>query len=586
MQFAVGETLEAMINRRGRLSPEEAARIGAAVARGLAAAHDRGIIHRDVKPANIIVDESAGSVRLTDFGLAKHFGGASISIDGTVAGTPAFMSPEQARGETLDGRSDLFSLGATLFSAVAGRLPFNGDTSDVVLHRIKHDPAPELATIDPSCPIWLSNVVARLLEKKIDRRMASAVETAELLANAASPTRIRSTGLGWFGRFAERRSLTTVATAIAALALLAPMISLGIRYFIPNARKDSEVGDERSAGFSIVGRSERFASLGEAVERAADGDVIELFGSGRLAEKKTQIRGKKLTIRGAAGSRVTITSADKDAQWIDTDSNLSLVGLNVEWKIDLVRLEANQPVGAMSVIAAVGCDSLSIERCEIAAGRYAFGVMSTAKEIRISNCRLHSGGCTLLLNAERCRTCSIEGSTITGNNAIFISFNSIGGDSADLCSIRMTENTIRVAGDWGFWLGFWYQNPPKSKLELIVERNVVSAKYALGFPFRATQMARTSGRVNDYLRFQGKDNVYRRGMEYVASVRLKPLTFISTGSKTYAEFVANDRVDDQGGIEADLRFSQDDRWDRLTLEAIENPTGKPLKSLGSPFTRP
>ncbi|MDW8263686.1 MAG: serine/threonine-protein kinase, partial [Phycisphaerales bacterium] len=123
MQMLLGETLERRLERDGRLPVAEAARIGREVALGLAAAHAKGIIHRDIKPANIWLEAGTGRVKLLDFGLALPRDSVHLTRSGFVIGTPAFMSPEQARGEPLDARSDLFSLGVVLYLATTGERP-------------------------------------------------------------------------------------------------------------------------------------------------------------------------------------------------------------------------------------------------------------------------------------------------------------------------------------------------------------------------------------------------------------------------------------------------------------------------------
>ncbi|HVK07726.1 MAG TPA: serine/threonine-protein kinase, partial [Gemmataceae bacterium] len=120
MQLLEGETLESRLRREPRLPPREAARIGREIALGLAAAHAKGLVHRDVKPSNVWLEAPTGRVKLLDFGLALLRNGADLTTSGFVIGTPTYMSPEQARGEDLDGRTDLFSLGAILYQMTTG----------------------------------------------------------------------------------------------------------------------------------------------------------------------------------------------------------------------------------------------------------------------------------------------------------------------------------------------------------------------------------------------------------------------------------------------------------------------------------
>ena len=154
MPFLKGHSLDELLRRLKVLKPAQAVRIGAQVARGLAAAHAAGLIHRDIKPANIWIEpEGGGRAKLLDFGLARDArpdreGREHLTRTGAVVGTPAFMAPEQARGKPLDARADLFSLGCVLYRAVTGRLPFRGPgTMDTLLAlATETPPAPDRST--------------------------------------------------------------------------------------------------------------------------------------------------------------------------------------------------------------------------------------------------------------------------------------------------------------------------------------------------------------------------------------------------------------------------------------------------------
>src|SRR5262249_53312869 len=126
------------LDREGPLELEDILHIGEQAAAGLAAAHKQDLIHRDIKPANILLDQ-AGKVRLTDFGLARAVDDTSLTQTGTIAGTPQYMAPEQARGAPLDDRADLFSLGSVLYAMCTGRPPFRAPTTVAVLKRVCED---------------------------------------------------------------------------------------------------------------------------------------------------------------------------------------------------------------------------------------------------------------------------------------------------------------------------------------------------------------------------------------------------------------------------------------------------------------
>jgi serine/threonine protein kinase len=137
MQFIDGRTLQEKLDRGGPLPLKEVLRIGLQVAAGLAAAHAQGLVHRDVKPANILLENSVERVKITDFGLARTVDDASLTQSGFIAGTPAYMSPEQADGDKVDHRSDLFSLGSVLYTLCAGHPPFRAGGGELGPDRVR-----------------------------------------------------------------------------------------------------------------------------------------------------------------------------------------------------------------------------------------------------------------------------------------------------------------------------------------------------------------------------------------------------------------------------------------------------------------
>jgi len=152
MQFIDGPTLQKKLDRTGQLPLKEILRIGLQIAEGLAAAHRHGLVHRDVKPANILLENGVERVKLTDFGLARAGDDARLTQSGVVAGTPLYMSPEQAQGEAVDFRSDLFSLGSVLYAMCSGRPPFRAPTAVAVLKRVCEAMPRPIREINPELP--------------------------------------------------------------------------------------------------------------------------------------------------------------------------------------------------------------------------------------------------------------------------------------------------------------------------------------------------------------------------------------------------------------------------------------------------
>src|SRR5262249_7857135 len=165
MQFIDGCTLQDKLDRGGPLPLKEVLRIGLQTAEGLAAAHRQGLIHRDIKPANILLENGIQRVKITDFGLARTVDDPSLTRSGYIAGTPAFMSPEQANGHRVDHRSDLFSLGSVLYALCAGHPPFRAETTLAVMKRVCEEIPRPVRELNPDVPEWLQAVIAKLHAK-------------------------------------------------------------------------------------------------------------------------------------------------------------------------------------------------------------------------------------------------------------------------------------------------------------------------------------------------------------------------------------------------------------------------------------
>ncbi len=247
MPFVDCESLQQRIDRNGPLKIEEVLRIGHQIALGLSAAHAQGLVHRDVKPANILLEKGVDRVMLTDFGLARAADDASLTRTGVIAGTPQYMSPEQARGDAIDARSDLFSLGSVMYAMCTGRPPFRAETSYGILRRITDDEPRAIRETSPELPSWLTTLVTRLHAKAPEYRFDSAGQVALLfeqcLAHVQTPDSPLPPELQEH-RVAFRlsgRILTIVASAlgVAAIAIAASLIWMN-REGKPEASADHE----------------------------------------------------------------------------------------------------------------------------------------------------------------------------------------------------------------------------------------------------------------------------------------------------------------------------------------------------------
>jgi hypothetical protein len=244
LEFVDGFSLATLLGKRPAVPTDAVAAIGAAIARGLAHAHSRGIVHRDIKPANVMTS-MRGDVKIFDFGIAQRTPGVDAvsptrGDDSAAYGTPAYMSPEQILGESVDGRSDIFSLGIVLYQLVCGARPFErGDESDrrPAANRIRRDPPIPLHRRAPDVPLALERIIMRAIEKlPVDR-----FQSAEVMAEQLEEFATARSGL---------RSEKLVVSALEHAGLIAPRATEGARAPAQNRRASVR---RAIAGLAVLG---------------------------------------------------------------------------------------------------------------------------------------------------------------------------------------------------------------------------------------------------------------------------------------------------------------------------------------------
>jgi hypothetical protein len=338
MPLLKGESLEDRLDRERQLPVPEALRIAAEMAQGLAAAHAEGLIHRDVKPGNVWLEGKQGKVKLLDFGLARlQSDDSKLTQSGMIVGTPAFMAPEQARGEPIDARADLFSLGCVLYLMLTGERPFKGENALSTLMALATHEPPAPQVVNPDVPADVSDLTMRLLAKEAARRPASAQEVVDALAvirrgmgESSSVTAVQRSPLVRVGsRWSDRGWAATVLglLVLAGLAALAVVIIRDkqgkeiARIEVPEGGivevdgsvvgpKKGAQGEEpprdRAKPFVLVraGRERHeFKTFGGVLNELQDGDAIEVHGNGPFLIGPVELKGRSLTVRAAPGYR-------------------------------------------------------------------------------------------------------------------------------------------------------------------------------------------------------------------------------------------------------------------------------------------
>lgn len=250
MQYMPSGSLEKRLVDDGQLSTRAVVRIGMQVANGLAAAHRQGIIHRDVKPANVLLEAGLERAIVTDFGLARVLDEATMTQSGSISGTPQFMSPEQARGESLDPRTDLFSLGCVMYAACTGHSPFRSETLLGVMHRVCETQPRPIRESNPEIESWLAAFIDKLLEKNRENRFESAVQVsnllAEELAHLQSPTVAPEPKREWWQKEVTPRTSPNFTRNISLIGGIVALAFFGwaLYGYLPTFNSPNLVQDE------------------------------------------------------------------------------------------------------------------------------------------------------------------------------------------------------------------------------------------------------------------------------------------------------------------------------------------------------
>lgn len=298
MELVEGGSLHERIKKDAPLPLEVVLRFGSQIANGLAAAHTQGVIHRDIKPGNVMLEQQVARVKITDFGLARiTMDNSDLTSQGNQLGTPAYMSPEQVHGRDVDDRTDLFSLGCVMYAMIAGHSPFRGTHAFDAARKILEHTPPSLNEIDDDVPLFLPDIVSKLLEKDPKKRYQTAEEVGEVLNHYLA--RLNQTRTDELHTLKEetlnfKSSARPNRRLVGVLVLLLALIAIGatspLWFASPEQTQDSQGNSNekgktsppvvpRDANIITVSKAgaAQFKTIGEALANAAPGMTIRVL---------------------------------------------------------------------------------------------------------------------------------------------------------------------------------------------------------------------------------------------------------------------------------------------------------------------
>jgi hypothetical protein len=597
LQLVQGESLADRLRRCGRLPIAEVVRLGAGIARGLSAAHAKGLIHRDIKPANILLEHETGRAKLADFGLAKHLGDSALTLEGNIAGTPEFMSPEQASGRELDVRSDLFSLGVVLYAASAGVSPFHTETPLLTLERVRAAAPRPLQEVEPTLPDWFCRIVQRLMAKEPGERIQTALELATLLEQTQATTprnaHVESTQRDRTEAAFIRIRRRWQVRAMWLIPLVVLMLALGLYAGLLWKNGPERASNSKpQAGFAIAGNEQVWPGLDLALAAARDDDIIEVYGDGPYLTPPLAITEKRLTVRAAAGARPVFLSqmpgVPTEQPFLLTDSALRLEGLTIHWSLVLPAGRTEPDMLSRCVILG-NRGRVELHRCRIIVGRQAVCVGVTGRDLVLRDCHLSSGnGLGVFWRTAPGARLSAENCVFEGRVGMTILAAAEIARPAS-ASIGLGQNTFAV--ETSIQLALF--PGPKQPLDINTRGNLFdNAQHCalLGHRSARAGEAPTSKELIEAVRsianWSEEGNVHRRRAQYVVAQR--PGGFLPAEVDSAARWLKLWNLPLGQSVEGDIQFHKRDAkstTEPLRLQCVLNPSGPLPPKIGAEADR-
>ena len=514
MELVEGQSLAERLEGEGSVPWNEGARIGAEISAALAVAHARGVVHRDIKPANILLEGGSGRTKVTDFGLAKSIFDVSLTEAGILAGTPEFMSPEQANDQDATTLSDLFSLGVVLHTIVVGESPFRGTTPLTTLRNLCNDEPKSLCDIDSAVPLWFSNIVAQLLSKRPVDRPQSATELIEVFSRNQSivgDPAVRTSSPGQARTLPQSHHRTT-------LAVVAGLLIVGLLFAFYEWRETSSEGLLSDSKFMVAGHDQPFRSIEDAIAAAGDNGLVEVHGNGPYFVPSLRT-GKSLAIQAAAGFQPVfvseMSSSTADEPFLTATGDLRLEGIEIRWTVASRQGFGIEDFARPCLVKIDGGD-LTMRNCRLVAGHMNCCLNVSHGSVDMQNCHLASkdGPCCVwspgIASRWDAETCVFEG-------RVGVMFDAAGTRHSSVAEFEFRANTFASFRAFHMVMGKQLR-----RFEFKTERNAldVDELFALvpGQTFRSRRLsaAETRRLVATVLDWKESQNLYSFKVKYLS----------------------------------------------------------------------
>ena len=562
MEYVAGTTLAQHIAKHAPLEAAELIQIGIQMALALAAAHSYGLIHRDIKPSNVLLEQDTHRVKLSDFGLAKAVDDVSLTQTGVIIGTPEYMAPEQARGQRVDQRADLYSLGLVLYVAGTGNSPFRSDSTIQTIGKICNDTPPAIRELNPDIPAGLAKIIERLMAKEPSARYQLAEQVAELLqkqhdgvshppADEKSGCVVDSAGLAKTQTLTEQpgsqpprrnRRYLTWLVAIAGVLVLA-IIGL--------------VRRPLSSGFVLLDSNRTCETLAEAIQMAEDGAVIQVLGNGPFPTSPIQIDGKAITIRAADGFHpiltVPVPGQPSDQPLLTSNAKLVLEGIEINWAItpSMDPPAISEFFRRCAVMIYKG--SLHASNCKFVAGNQTGCVGGIGSVCHVRNCHFVAAtGMCVGWQPTAADHIELENSILDGRGALAL-FVAGSLEESDPCTVRLIHNTMQARRA----VHFFVSAGRRGFADFVVEKNIFDVDNLC--VVSASRMRRRSAdfgvNMPSFISWNEKENVYARSVSFFAHTLVRRAAKPETaGPRNLGEWNEFWRQEKTGSIQGDVVY--------------------------------